>query len=339
MVDTESNPEEAPSEADESQPLGSRVPFMSEEFEASEPSSTRTISSQSPVSSDSTEPLPPDHPLTHVSPTPTPTQVLFHRKIARMAGLDDEGQGLEDEGPGIKETEEAVTEGQQQAVSVVDTTTSEPLGLGYEAARRRVLESIDEISPSTYEVGQSSRSVPERAGAKRISAFRHPTLVTWLDPEDGRVYIDIPTYAPPVVPVQTPLSLERSSGSLPISPSSPVVPSLITSPVATPTATISDHTRRLDALPHILFADIERDVRELYTRSGTVRDKIFLQGYRLRSLERQNDAQRTALWHAIYDTKRENHDLRMQLAEERRERSELANRVARMERRHESREE
>ncbi|GKB91463.1 hypothetical protein Tco_0963735 [Tanacetum coccineum] len=69
----ESDPEEAPSEAEESQPLGSKVPLISEEFEASDPSGTRTVSSHSLVSSDSTASLSPDHPLTHVSPTPTPT--------------------------------------------------------------------------------------------------------------------------------------------------------------------------------------------------------------------------------------------------------------------------
>ncbi|GKC17776.1 hypothetical protein Tco_1014558, partial [Tanacetum coccineum] len=72
-TDTESDPEEAPSEAEESQPLGSRVPLMSEEFEASKPLGTRTVSSHSSVSSDSIAPLSPEHPLTHVSPTPTPT--------------------------------------------------------------------------------------------------------------------------------------------------------------------------------------------------------------------------------------------------------------------------
>ncbi|GKD41832.1 hypothetical protein Tco_1266477 [Tanacetum coccineum] len=117
----------------------------------------------------------------------------------------------------------------------------------------------------------------------------------------------------------------------------------------------------IDALPPTLFADIDRDVRELYTRSGAVRDEIFSQRYKFRSLERdqekvavtfgalwrpmleleawagQTDAQRAALWHAIYDVQRENHDLRMQLAEERRERLKLADRVAGMERRQESR--
>ncbi|GKC25815.1 hypothetical protein Tco_1027965 [Tanacetum coccineum] len=388
----------------ESQPLSSRVPLTDEEFEASEPLGTRTDSSHSSASSDSTAPLSPDHLLTHVSPTLTPTRVSFYRRTARMVmrtqptlspgmsacitettalppssfrkryrssyetpspsssltlmvrkrykgtselildtnseeyevgdgdtkedeedesshtdderespglddegqGLDDEGQGLEDDGPGMEEEEEVALEGQQQAILVVDTATSEPLGLGYRAASRRALESTEEIAPSTYEVGQSS-------------SF---TII-------------------------------------------PVVPSPIASLVATLTATISvdedqfleveaqlelygsilyDHTQILDALPPALFADINRDVRELYTRSGAVRDEIFSQRYRFRSLEqeqervamtfgalwrpvlaleewaRQTDAQRVALWHAIYDVQRENHDLRMQIAEERRER-------------------
>ncbi|GKD24357.1 hypothetical protein Tco_1230571 [Tanacetum coccineum] len=138
-------------------------------------------------------------------------------------GSDDEGHGLEDEGHGSKEEEEEVApEGQQQAVS----------------------GSV----PSTFEVGQSSRSVPDHEGVERIFAFRQPTLVTWVDPEDGRVYTGILTYVPPAVPVQTPPSPEGSPSYLP----------------------------------------------------------------------------------------RENHDLRRQITEERRERLELIDRVARMERRQES---
>ncbi|GKC13928.1 hypothetical protein Tco_1010710, partial [Tanacetum coccineum] len=83
-TDTKSEPEEAPSEAEESQPLGSRVPLMGEEFEASEPSGTRIISSYTLASSDSTTPLSPDHPLTHVSPTPTPTRASFYRRTTCM---------------------------------------------------------------------------------------------------------------------------------------------------------------------------------------------------------------------------------------------------------------
>ncbi|GKF26530.1 hypothetical protein Tco_0082424, partial [Tanacetum coccineum] len=176
--------------------------------------------------------------------------------------VEREGHGLEDEGPSSEEEEEeeATPEGQQQVVPVVDTTVDEPLG-------------------------QSSRSVPEHEGAERISAFRQPTLATWVDPEDGRVYTDISAYVPPVAPVQTPPSPEWSSGSLPVSTSSPVVSSPIASPVATPTATIS----RLDTLPPTLFGGYARDFGELYTRSWEVRDEIFSQRYRLRSLEQEKE--------------------------------------------------
>ncbi|GJY78359.1 hypothetical protein Tco_0484160 [Tanacetum coccineum] len=71
--DTESEPEEAPSEIEEFLPLVSRAPLTDEEFEASKPSDTRTTSSHSPTSSESTAPLSPDHPLTQTSPTLTPT--------------------------------------------------------------------------------------------------------------------------------------------------------------------------------------------------------------------------------------------------------------------------
>ncbi|GKB25208.1 hypothetical protein Tco_0864609 [Tanacetum coccineum] len=84
LVDTKSEPEEAPSEVEELQSLGFRVPLMGEEFEAVEPSGTRIISSHSPASLNSTTPLSPDHPLTHISPTPTPTRSLFHHRTAGM---------------------------------------------------------------------------------------------------------------------------------------------------------------------------------------------------------------------------------------------------------------
>nr|GEX02468.1 hypothetical protein [Tanacetum cinerariifolium] len=279
-LDTESDLEEAPSEAEESWPL------------------------------DSTAPLLPDHPLTHVSPTPTPTRALFHRRTARMRvraqpaiflgplasmteamalldfafckryrssyetpspsltlpvqkryigtsklildtdseggelgdedteedessdadddrersddedhGLDDEARDLEGEGLGLEEGEdEAVPEGQQQATPVVDTTASEPLGLGYEALRRRELVVGEDQVPSTFEVGQSSS------------------------------YTSLDTASP-----------KWSSGSLPISPSSLVVPSPIDSPMATLTATIL----------------IDKDQ--------------FIERYRFRSLEREQD--------------------------------------------------
>nr|GEX27442.1 putative reverse transcriptase domain-containing protein [Tanacetum cinerariifolium] len=146
-------------------------------------------------------------------------------------GLEDESHSSEDEGPGSKneglgsekEEEEAALEGQQQVASVEDTTVDKPLGLGYEALRSHELALGEGLVPSTFKVGHSSRSVPDHEGTARISAFRLPTLVTWVDLEDGRIYTNIPTYVPPAAPVQTPPSPEWSSGSLPVSPSSPAV--------------------------------------------------------------------------------------------------------------------
>nr|GEW25638.1 hypothetical protein [Tanacetum cinerariifolium] len=83
-VDIESEPEDAPSEIEKSLALVFKAPLIDEEFEASEPSNTRTTSSHSLASSISTAPLSPDHPLTQASPTPTPTQALFHRRTVRM---------------------------------------------------------------------------------------------------------------------------------------------------------------------------------------------------------------------------------------------------------------
>ncbi|GKE50145.1 hypothetical protein Tco_1481403 [Tanacetum coccineum] len=176
-------------------------------------------------------------------------------------GIDDEGHSVERDGLGLEEGDEAVPEGQQQAAPVVETTVGEPLGLG-----------------------QGSSSAPEPEKSERT-----PPLPDW------------------------------TPGSLPISPSHSDVPSPVSSPlisltipslVATPTATIpvdedqfievgaqlelygsilQDHTQRLDVMPPTLFAEIDRDVRELYTRSGAVKDEIFSQRYRLRSLEQEQE--------------------------------------------------
>nr|GFB23126.1 hypothetical protein [Tanacetum cinerariifolium] len=276
LVDTytELDLEEAPLEANESQLSGFKVPFEGEEFDAFELLGTRTDSSHSSAPSDFTTPLSPSHPLTHVSPTPTPTRASLHRRTAlrkRYRGTselifdtDSEGDELEDEDTDEDEEDESLDadyerEGlddkghglDDEGRSLDDEVVGESLGLGYGALRRRELAVKEDEVLSTFEVGQSSRSVSEQHGAERVFALRKPTLVA---------------------------------------------PSPIASPVATPTATISinedqflevgaqlelhgsilhDHTQRLDTLPPTLFADIDRDVRELYTRSGMVRDEIF----------------------------------------------------------------
>nr|GFB89758.1 hypothetical protein [Tanacetum cinerariifolium] len=106
-------------------------------------------------------------------------------------------------------------------------------------------------------------------GQQQAVLFVDTAMDEPLDPEDCRVYTDISTYVPPVAHVQTPPSSELSSGSLRVSPSSPVVPTLVASLATTLAATISvdedqflevakqlelhesilhDHTQRLDAL-------------------------------------------------------------------------------------------
>nr|GEV17590.1 hypothetical protein [Tanacetum cinerariifolium] len=306
-TDTESDLEEAPSEAKESQPLGSRVPLMSEEFEASGPLGTRTISSHSSVSSDSTSPLSADHPLTHASSTPTPTQVLFHHRTVRMAVRT---QPTLSPGMSAQIVETAALSPSsffKMYRSSYDTSSSSsstlPTWKRYQGTFELNLRTETEDESSDLDVEREGHGLDDEGhglddeeeeeeeeaapegqqhavlvvntatsrqsfsfvleqGAERISAFRQPTL--------------------------TPPSSKWSSGSLPVLPSSPVVPSPIALLVATPAATISvdkdqflevraqlelhgsilqDHTQLLDVLPPTLFEGYDRDLRELYTRS------------------------------------------------------------------------
>nr|GEV58827.1 hypothetical protein [Tanacetum cinerariifolium] len=119
----------------------------------------------------------------------------------------DEGLTAGDEGLGIRVEslslggDEAVPEGQQWATSIMETA-----------------------------MGQGSGSVLEPERPERVSALRHPTVTTWIDPDDGRAYIDFPVYPPPASHVQTPPSPKWSSGSLPVSSA----PSIVHSPISSP---------------------------------------------------------------------------------------------------------
>nr|GEW22575.1 hypothetical protein [Tanacetum cinerariifolium] len=172
--------------------------------------------------------------------------------------VDTKTEGDESKAEGIdSESREAASEDQQQqAVLVEDTAADEPLGLRYKEARRRALKLAEGIVPSTYE-----------------------------DYEDGTIYMDIESDMPPVrAPVQTPASPEWLSGSLPISPASPVVPLLVATLASVKTVEegflaelgaqlelhggiLYDHTQHLDTLPHTLFEGYDRDFTELFSRS------------------------------------------------------------------------
>ncbi|GKA54535.1 hypothetical protein Tco_0753484 [Tanacetum coccineum] len=105
----------------------------------------------------------------------------------------------------------------------------ESLGLGWDEAVPEVQQRAATVVETA--IGQGSGSVPEPERPEIVSALRQPTLTTWIDPEDGRAYIDVPAYLPPAPPVQTPPSPEWSSGSLPISPAPSTIPSPISSPM------------------------------------------------------------------------------------------------------------
>nr|GEY35607.1 hypothetical protein [Tanacetum cinerariifolium] len=87
------------------------------------------------------------------------TSVSVDPEVSTQADGEDEGLAAGDEGPG--EEDEFVPEGQQQAVSVVRTTVSAPLGLWYEALRRQELELEENQVYSTLRMSTSVSVDPE----------------------------------------------------------------------------------------------------------------------------------------------------------------------------------
>ncbi|GJY22806.1 hypothetical protein Tco_0396464 [Tanacetum coccineum] len=71
---------------------------------------------------------------------------------------------------------------------------------------------------------------------------------------------------------------------------------------------IHDHTVRLRELQPALFEKYDRDIGELFTRSGAVRDEIFSQRYRLRSLEHEQERTVVTFGAALQHELRETRD-------------------------------
>nr|GEW03849.1 hypothetical protein [Tanacetum cinerariifolium] len=211
------------------------------------------------------------------SPSSSPPELPLRKRSREDDGptakdegpaVGDEGLAARDEGPGMRVRslglggDEAVPEGQQRAALVMKTAVCEPLGLGYEELRRQEIASREGQMPSVFEVGQGSGFVPE--------------------PE-----------RPKTPPVQTPQSPKWSSGSLHVSPapstvplpiSSPMISLTVSSPVASPaTAKVEGFLTELGAQRY------DMDIEKLFTRSEAVKDEIFSQRYRLRSLEHKHE--------------------------------------------------
>nr|GEU95736.1 hypothetical protein [Tanacetum cinerariifolium] len=239
-LDTESEPLKSPLETKEPQPLSPTsadpspdytlaTPHNDDESEPLETSKTKATSPHSTTPlADSTSPSSQRPPLTQTSPTPAPPRALYYHSITRM-----------DEGIDSKSEEAASEDQQHEADSTEDTVKDEPLGLAYRVVRRCALERVMDIVPSTYEVGQSSRST--------------------LDPQ---------------IAVETPPSLVGTQASPEWFLESPLVSAVVPSPVATSALVVAldeddlleigaqlelyrsilhTYTEHLDSLPPSLF--------------------------------------------------------------------------------------
>ncbi|GJR93285.1 hypothetical protein Tco_0265459 [Tanacetum coccineum] len=120
---------------------------------------------------------------------------------------------------------------------LTEATALSPLSFRYGAARRRARELAEDTTHSNFEVGQSSKYVPNQKIADPTP--RLPVRPRWVNPEDDTIYLDIEFDHPSQAPVQIPASPEWSSGSLPISPASLTIPSPVPSLVTTSAATIA----------------------------------------------------------------------------------------------------
>ncbi|GJW63569.1 hypothetical protein Tco_0115453 [Tanacetum coccineum] len=269
-----------------------------EELEDSNTSGARS------TSSDSTTPMSPDHPLTCTLPTPTPTRASFHHRTARMtvwaqpvmspghSARVTEGMDLSDSAFRKRYRSSYETPSSSSSLAfLVRKRYQDDEGHGLDDEGHGFDEKVRSVESDVLGLEGDEEAVPE--GQQRAALV--------VETADGSTYIDVPAYPLPTPPAQTPPSPEWSSSSLPVSPtpsavpspiSSPMIsltiPSPIASPMATPTATIlvdeaqlieigaqlelyegilQDHTQRLDVMPPTLFMDIDRDVRELYTRA------------------------------------------------------------------------
>ncbi|GJU91855.1 hypothetical protein Tco_1304278 [Tanacetum coccineum] len=206
------------------------------------------------------------------SPLDLPSWKRYRGTSELVEDDEEEDEEVEESLDSNNESEDAVdegptAEGEDHAAGdeapVVETAVGEPLGQGYGALRRQEIALGEGRMPSVFEVGQSSRSVPEHERPERVSALRQPTLTTWIDPEDGITYIDVPAYPPPAPLVHTPPSPEWSSGSLPVSSAPSIVPLPISSPIiplTIPSLVASPATVETEGF---LTDDTQRENREL----------------------------------------------------------------------------
>ncbi|GKD56508.1 hypothetical protein Tco_1289895, partial [Tanacetum coccineum] len=246
-TNTKSEPKEAPLEIEESQPLVSRAPLTDEEFEVLEPSDTRITSSHSSASLDSTVPLSPDHPLAQASPTPTPTRVSFHRRTARMAvrtqpTLSSGMSARIAKGPALSPS--SFRKKYRSSYETPSPSSTLPVPKRYKGTSELILdtkiedESLDSdaeregLEDEGHGLEDEGHGLEDKghgleyegpAADKPLRLAYEALICCGLAIGEGSVPSTF----------ETPASPEWSSGLLPVSPSSPVVPSPIASLVTT----------------------------------------------------------------------------------------------------------
>nr|GEY57015.1 hypothetical protein [Tanacetum cinerariifolium] len=131
----------------------------------------------------------------------------------------------------------AVPEGQQRAASIMETAMGEPLGLGYEALRHQEIALGEGRIPSVFEVAYSI--IPSPVSLPMIPLIV-PSLVASLVKAEIEGFL-----------TELGARVEMHGGL------------------------IRDHTVQLEELSPDLFESYDRDIEELFTRLGAVRDEIF----------------------------------------------------------------
>nr|GEU91031.1 hypothetical protein [Tanacetum cinerariifolium] len=270
-------------------------------------------------------------PSSSSSSSPTlPSQKRYQGTSELIVDTETETEESKEEGTDSETEETASEDQQQQVVPVENTAEDEPSGLGYRAARRRSLELAEGSVPSTYEIGQSSRSTPYQQMVNETPTPRLPICTTWEDPKDSTVYMDIECNMPPVhSPFQTPSSPVQipSSPGWSLEPllEEPVIPSTVASPVPTTIIHEGDVLKiraQLELHGSILYDHIKRlNALSLpFLRVMVETSPSCFLGRIIRPPESNSVARK-------YEDQKEIHDLRMQRAINHHELQELRDRV------------
>ncbi|GJV26082.1 hypothetical protein Tco_1378777 [Tanacetum coccineum] len=154
--------------------------------------------------------------------------------------------------------------------------------------RYRIMDS-DSVSEDAEDEGPTAKDEDPAAGDEGTrGSWCQRVMRTWFkeeeeavymgqqqtDLEDSMVYIDVSAY-PPLAPlVQTPPSPEWTSATLTTTETEGFLTEL-GAQVKIEGRLIRDHVVLLEELSPALFERYDRDIRELFTRSGAVRDAIF----------------------------------------------------------------